>query len=124
MIEAGQLREEGYAATELLLQRGEDFTAIFCVNDLTAFGAIDCLRRHSLRVPEEVSVTGYDDIYFAAYASPPLTTVRLPWYEMSAAAVELVVGAIEGTRPFPGGQVLPVELRLRGSTGPANPSRN
>jgi LacI family transcriptional regulator len=122
VVQAGQLREQGCAATEALLARGEAFTAIFCVNDLTAFGAIDSLRQHGLRVPEDVSVTGYDDIALARYVSPPLTTVRLPWYEMAVAAVEQVIGAIEGTGPFPDGQVLPVELCLRGSVAPARVS--
>ncbi len=116
---AGQLREHGDAATEELLRRRSDVTAIFAINDLTAFGAIDCLRRHGCRVPEDVSVTGYDDIYPARYASPPLTTVRLPWYEMSAAAVELVIGAVEGKQSFPNGREFPVEFVLRGSTAPA-----
>lgn len=118
VVLAGQLREDGDAATERLLAGGADVTAVFCVNDMTAFGAIDAPKRHGRRVPEDVSVTGYDDILLARHGSPPLSTVRLPWYEMSAAAVELVVGAIEGTGPFPDGRVFPVALCLRASTAP------
>lgn len=120
---AGQLRADGDAATDRLLAGRPDVTAIFCVNDLTAFGAIDCLTRHGRRVPEDVSVTGYDDVMFAEHTSPPLTTVRLPWYEMSVAAVELAVGAVEGARRFPDGVRFPVELKLRGSTGPVPTAR-
>ncbi len=119
IVMAGHLRDHGYAATEALIARRSDFTAIFCVNDLTALGAIECLQRHGTHVPEDVSVTGYDDIAMARYATPPLTTVRLPWYEMGAAAVELVVGAVEGRRPFPAGREFAVELCLRASTAPA-----
>jgi len=115
----GQYREDGDAATERLLARRPDVTAIFAVNDLSAFGAIDCLRRHGRRVPADVSVTGYDDIALARWSDPPLTTVHLPWYEMAAAAVELLVGAAEGTREFPAGLEFPVDLCLRGSTGEA-----
>lgn len=116
VIRAGQLRHEGFAATEALLAGGSEFTAIFCVNDLTAFGAIECLLRHGLRVPEDVSVTGYDDIYLARYAAPPLTTAHIPWYEMGAIAAEQAIGAVEGSGPYPVGRELPVELRLRATT--------
>ena len=121
IVMAGHLREHGVVATAELLDRRSDFTAIFCVNDLTALGAIECLQRHGVRVPDEVSVTGYDDITMARYATPPLTTVRLPWYEMGAAAVEMVVDAIEGLQPFPDGREFAVELCLRDSTAPAPP---
>lgn len=117
----GQYREDGDAATERLLVRCPDMTAIFAVNDLSAFGAIDCLRRHGRRVPEDVSVTGFDDIALARWADPPLTTVHIPWYEMAAAAAELLVGAAEGTREFPAGLEFPVELCLRGPTAAAGP---
>ena len=71
-----------------------------------------------MHVPDEVSITGYDDIYLAQYAHLPLTTVHLPWYEMGAAAAEMVIGAVEGTADYPNGIVLPVDLRLRATTGP------
>lgn len=118
MVLAGHLRDHGYAATERIMTERPDVTALFCVNDLTAFGAIDWLRGRGLRVPEDVSVTGYDDIAQAPHSDPPLTTVHLPWYEMGTAAVELVIGAVEQTRPFPLGMEFPVELRLRASAGP------
>lgn len=122
IVHAGQLRHEGYAATELLLAGDREFTAIFCVNDLTAFGAIECLLRQGLRVPEDVSVTGYDDIYMSRYAAPPLTTVDIPWYEMGAAAVEQVIGAVDGSGSYPVGREFPVELRLRATTAPVRES--
>lgn len=123
IVRAGQLRHEGFAATESLLAAGTDFTAIFCVNDLTAFGAIECLVRQELRVPEDVSVTGYDDIYLARFAAPPLTTAHIPWYEMGVAAVEQVIGAIEGSGPYPVGLEFPVELCLRATTAPVARSK-
>lgn len=119
IVRAGQLRHEGDAATQTLLATGRPFTAIFCVNDLTALGAIECLTRAGKSVPGDVSVTGYDDIYLAQYAHPPLTTVHLPWYEMGATAAEMAIDAVEGTAGFPFSVVLPVDLRLRATTGPA-----
>lgn len=121
VVRAGQLRHEGYSATEHLLTIGKKFTAIFCVNDLTAFGAVECLQHRGIRVPADVSVSGYDDIYLARYATPSLTTVRLPWYEMGAAATEQVIGAVEGTAPKAQHREFPVELCLRGTTAPATP---
>lgn len=119
VVMAGQMREDGDVAATRLLAHRPEVTALFCVNDMTALGAIDALRRLGRRVPEDVSVTGYDDIMLAPHASPPLTTVRLPWYEMSVAAVELVVAAIDGGGEVASGKTFPVELRLRGSTAPA-----
>ena len=114
---AGQFRDDGYAAAGRLLARRPDLTALYCVNDLTAFGAIDRLRELGRRVPEDVSVTGYDDIAMAAISTPPLTTVRIPWYEMTFAAVEQLVARVERQEPLEP-RVFAVELVVRGSTGP------
>ena len=64
------------AAIDTLVERGADFDAVFANSDLFALGAIGALRAHGRRVPEDVAVVGYDDIAVAAYASPPLTTIR------------------------------------------------
>lgn len=120
---AGHLRHHGYAATEKLLAGHGDFTAIFAVNDVTALGAIDCLRQHGRRVPDDVSVVGFDDIYLAPHANPPLTTVRVPAYAMGAAATELLIGAVEGRRPFPNGCDFPIEMSIRESTAPPPKAR-
>ena len=114
---AGQFRDDGYMAADRLLARRPDITALYCVNDLTAFGAIDRLREMGRRVPEDVSVTGFDDIAMAAISTPPLTTVRIPWYEMTFAAVEGLVARIERQEPLQP-RVFPVDLIIRGSTGP------
>lgn len=119
VVPTGFLSHHGYAAMERLLARRPDVTAVFCVNDLTALGAIDCLRERGLRVPEDLSVTGYDDIATARYATPPLSTARIPWYEMAEAATDLLIGALAGERALPEEREFPVELCIRGSTGPA-----
>jgi DNA-binding LacI/PurR family transcriptional regulator len=119
IVAAGHLRHHGYAAMEKLLARRGDFTAVFAVNDAVAVGAMECLQRAGRRVPEDVSVVGFDDVYLARYATPPLTTVHLPAYEMGIAATALAIAAVEGDTPFPDGREFPVEMRPRASTGPA-----
>lgn len=118
VVAAGHLRHHGDAAMEKLLARAVNFSAVFAVNDLTALGAMECLQRHGRRIPDDVSVVGFDDIYLARYSAPPLTTVRLPAYEMGLAAAALTVAGAEGGASFPSGREFPVELCLRASTAP------
>jgi DNA-binding LacI/PurR family transcriptional regulator len=90
-----------------------------CVNDLTAFGAIDYLRESGRRVPDDVSVTGYDDISLARYSSPPLTTLHIPWYEMAEAATASLISALDIERTALIQKTFPVELVMRETTAPA-----
>jgi LacI family transcriptional regulator len=83
--------ESGEQAAARLLEGGKRFTAVFAQSDLLALGAIAHLRRRGMRVPEDVSVIGYDDIPVAAFVDPPLTTVRQPMREVGALAVRLVI---------------------------------
>ncbi len=84
----------GYQVTRRLLARHEPFTAIFAFNDISAMGAIRALREKELRVPEDVSVVGFDDIQSAAYQNPGLTTVRQPLRKMGKIAAETVLRRI------------------------------
>jgi DNA-binding LacI/PurR family transcriptional regulator len=84
----------GYKATKKLLAAAESFTALFAFNDISAMGAIRALRESGLRVPEDVSVVGFDDIQSAAYQNPGLTTVRQPLREMGRAAAEILLRRI------------------------------
>lgn len=115
---------EGERCTEELLVTGRPFTAIVCANDRLAIGAIAALRRHSLRCPEDVSVTGFNDMPLADRLSPSLTTVRVEHFRAGVEAAEIVVDMIEreGSEE-PRQLVLPVELVVRGSTRRA-PRRN
>ncbi len=118
VIYAGQYQHDGSAATEAALARSLDFTAIYCVNDLTALGAIDALQRHGRSVPVDVSVTGYDDIYLARFAKPALTTMRIPWYEMGEAATNAIVDCLEHPGSPPIARTFPMELVVRETTAP------
>jgi DNA-binding LacI/PurR family transcriptional regulator len=89
-------------------------TAVLCGNDLLALGVIKTARERGLRIPEDLAVTGFDDFNFAVAAHPPLTTVRIPGYEMGRyAAVELLEAAVERRRPV--GKRFPTEVCIRQS---------
>jgi len=84
----------GYQVTRRLLAKHEPFSAIFAFNDISAIGAIRALREKELRVPEDVSVVGFDDIQSAAFQNPGLTTVRQPLRKMGKIAAETVLRRI------------------------------
>ncbi|WP_424214592.1 LacI family DNA-binding transcriptional regulator [Streptomyces sp. BI20] len=94
-------------------------TAIVCDDDLLAAGACKAARRHGLRVPEDLSVTGFDDLALAGALDPELTTVHLPAEEVGEAGMTALLAVLDGAaRPVLGPEV-PVTLTVRGSTGPA-----
>lgn len=86
--------ELGYQAAQRLLASHKPFTALFAFNDISAMGAIRALREAKLRVPQDVSVVGFDDIQSAAYQNPALTTVRQPLREMGRIAAETLLRRI------------------------------
>ncbi|MGW6269768.1 LacI family DNA-binding transcriptional regulator [Streptomyces sp. NPDC055060] len=109
-------RRSGYEATLELLRRSPDLTAVVAANDTVALGACAALRERGLRIPEDISVAGFDDLPFSVDAVPALTTVRLPLYEAGARAGRLATGAEEAP---PGGvATIGAELMVRGSTAP------
>ncbi len=117
----GDFTEEGgYRDIERLLAESVPFTAVFAANDLSAIGVIAALKRNGRRVPEDVSVVGFDDIHLAAYTSPPLTTIQQPTYEMGRRATEILIDAIEHGRrkARSGNTVFEGKLIIRGSTQP------
>ena len=97
IVREGDFEEEsGLRATEALLRAEAKFTAIFTANDQMAFGAGLALLRRGLRIPGEVSIVGFDDQPSAAYAWPPLTTVRQPAVEMGMAAATSLLNELRG----------------------------
>lgn len=108
--------DQGRTAITELLDAGEDFSGVFCANDAIAQGAMEVLLSRGRRIPDDVSVTGFDDIPLAAVLRPALTTARLPLVEMARRAVTVGLGEPAGD---PGTRLLPAELVVRESTGPA-----
>jgi DNA-binding LacI/PurR family transcriptional regulator len=109
----------GYPFAKKLLTRKERFTALFAYNDISAIGAIWALREAGLRVPEDVSVVGFDDIAAAAFNSPSITTVRQPLHRMGQIAAKTLIDQIEGKAEFVPEIAVEPELVVRESTGPA-----
>ncbi|MEU0636621.1 LacI family DNA-binding transcriptional regulator [Streptomyces albidoflavus] len=105
------------AVTALLTAPGERPTALVCDDDLLAAGACKAARRLGVRVPGELSVTGFDDLTLATAIEPELTTVTLPAEEFGARGMAALLTAVDGGTPAD--EELPVTLTVRGSTGPA-----
>lgn len=109
---------EGYAFGQRLLSAGLPFSALFAFNDISAIGAMRALQEAGLRIPQDVSVIGFDDISVAAFQSPRLTTVRQPLREMGELAAVTLLERIAGGEEKPEIVVKP-ELILRDSTAPS-----
>lgn len=112
----------GEAAAERLLARRDRPTAIFCFNDQMAIGVLGVARRRGLSVPKDLSVVGFDDISFARYAAPPLTTVAQPVKEIGQETVRLLLAMLKGQGRAPVSVILPHTLIVRESTA-APPER-
>lgn len=107
----------GAAAMGELLSRRPCPTALFCSNDEMAIGAINAAKRAGLRVPDDISVVGFDDIEFAAAYDPPLTTVRQPRRALGRTAASLLTTALTGAEPRRAITLLAHELVVRASSG-------
>jgi LacI family repressor for deo operon, udp, cdd, tsx, nupC, and nupG len=106
----------GEVAAQAILDNDIAFTAIFAANDAMAIGAIKVLRARGLCVPEDVSVIGFDDIEFAQYVEPPLTTIHQPRREIGRAAMQKMIAKLANKNEKVGQVVLMHELILRSST--------
>ncbi len=115
--------ELGFVPANDLMARGVEFTALVCYNDVSAIGAIRAIVNHGLRVPEDISVVGFDDIQGAAFHNPSLTTIRQPLHQMGITAARILLQRIRSQATFP--SVVPIhpELVIRESTCPPNPGR-
>jgi DNA-binding LacI/PurR family transcriptional regulator len=111
--------ELGYPVTRNLFAAKRSFTALVCFNDVAAIGAIRAIRDQGLRVPEDISVIGFDDIKAAAYMSPSLTTIRQPLAEMGRAAAQCIINRLNRTEDFREVISFKPELVIRESTSQA-----
>jgi LacI family transcriptional regulator len=112
--------ELGYPVVQQLLQNKRRFSAIVSFNDIAAIGAIRALRDANLRVPDDISVVGFDDIKAAAYHNPSLTTIRQPLHDMGQSAARILLQRIQGFKEYPKEFAVPPELIIRESTAPPN----
>ena len=106
----------GYPFAKQILERHKPFTALFAYNDISAIGAIRALQEHGLRVPQDVSVIGFDDIPSATFHTPSLTTVRQPLTRMGEVAAQSLLERIEGKKEYPSEIAIEPELVIREST--------
>jgi len=117
VVEAPYTIPDARIAMSALLRRSLQPTAVLCGNDILAFGALQECLRSGVRVPEDVSITGFDDIDMAAHCHPSITTLRVPAFDVGAKAGELLLDALRnGTRP-PAVRI-ELELVVRATTAP------
>jgi len=113
---AAFLPDSGYAAMDELLVLRQPPTAVFAASDVVALGAMSALHAADLRIPEDVAVVGFDDIFLAAHACPPLTTVRVPAYGLGWTSAEILIRLIEGEEDV-SSVTLDTDLVIRESCG-------
>ncbi|TCO77471.1 LacI family DNA-binding transcriptional regulator [Marinisporobacter balticus] len=106
----------GYETVKMLLKKHIDFDALFCGNDLIAIEAVKALKEAGIKVPKEVGIVGFDDIYMATLVDPELTTIRQPSYEIGYSAVEMLINILEKKVKTKEKVVLNTELIIRKST--------
>lgn len=107
----------GVQAANILCELDELPTAIVCMNDEMAIGALQSFKAHGLRIPEDISVTGFDNIDYSSYCDPPLTTIAQPADKMGEIAVDSLIQLIEGDELTHEEHVLDYEFIERKSTG-------
>ncbi len=110
--------EEATRAMEVLLSLIDPPSAVCCYNDMSALGAMRAARSRGLRIPQDISIVGFDDLFIAAYTDPPLTTVRQPMRKMGSLAMESLFRLMSGKEAEIQIKV-DAELVVRGSTGRA-----
>ncbi|MFJ3673216.1 LacI family DNA-binding transcriptional regulator [Streptomyces sp. NPDC090106] len=122
LVVPGDFRpESGFTGCSALLDLPRPPTAVFAASDQMALGAIEALRQRGLRVPQDMSLVGFDDLPEVRWSAPPLTTVRQPLAEMGKLAVRTVLGLARAERPDAPRVELGTELVVRASTAPCDP---
>ena len=109
--------ESGARAMKSLLALSNPPTAVFIASDMVAIGVIQAIRKAQLKIPQDIALVGFDDIPWAAYLSPGLTTIRLPAQEIGQQAAKLLITFLEGNTPSKTKIFLPTKLIIRDSCG-------
>jgi LacI family repressor for deo operon, udp, cdd, tsx, nupC, and nupG len=118
-IEGGYIVQSGMDCANQLLLLPQRPTAIFCFNDDMAIGVMKFLQKQGFVVPDDISVMGFDDINYAQFVTPSLTTVHQPLHEIGSTCIDLLLKQLKGQTVEPGRRFLPFELKVRDSTGKA-----
>ncbi len=118
ILDSGFDWRDGYDSMAALLElpREKRPTAVFAANDLCADGVLRLLRERGLSVPDDISVVGYDDTWYAEMTGPKLTSVHMPIYEMGVLAAQVLIAIVRGEEAPPTQHLLPVHLTVREST--------
>ncbi|KQQ46374.1 transcriptional regulator [Duganella sp. Leaf126] len=114
VVEGNYHEASGMLAMNRLFDTHQQFTAVFAANDLSAYGARLALYRKGIRVPDDISLVGFDDLPGSSYTTPPLTTVRQPMYDMGRIATRALLRLIDGDAVQ--ADIPPVELVVRETT--------
>ena len=127
-VEAQLVRVGGYrpetatAPARELLSRPDRPTAVFAANDISAIRTIEVARELGLRVPEDLSVVGFDNVPESVLCRPSLTTIAQPLHDIGATALRMLVELLAGREPTPSHVRLPTQIVRRDSTGPVGDS--
>ena len=116
ILEGEYKSEWGYQAVKYLMQNNKKFDALFCGDDLIAIGAMKLLKEEGIKIPNDVGIVGFDDIYLASLVDPELTTIRQPNYEMGYQAVGMLMGILKNKMTKNQEIVLDTSLIIRKST--------
>jgi DNA-binding LacI/PurR family transcriptional regulator len=120
LVETDLTFEGGRSAMQALLEITPPLTGVFCSNDFMAMGAMKAIREKGLRIPDDISIVGFDDIEMASYFFPELTTIHQPAYQMGLKGAELLLKILSGELKAPQQIILQHELVARNSCGPVN----
>lgn len=96
VVHGDSMPEGGEQAMSQLMALPNPSTAVFCYNDMSAVGVMRKIRAHGLRIPDDISVVGFDDLYLSQYLHPPLTTVQQPMHQMGRMAMETLLRIMSG----------------------------
>ena len=109
--------DSGYRAMNSLLDLEEIPTAVFVASDVVAFGAMQAVKDRGMDIPGDMALVGFDDVSIAKYVEPPLTTIKLPAYDLGWKAGQLALSLIDHEKPGASSQLLETELVIRESCG-------
>ncbi len=109
--------QSGYRQMKDLLEKGDAFTAAFVASDTLALGATAAIQEHGKRIPQDIALVGFDDVAFARYLNPPLTTVHLPVTELARKATQMLIDVLENDLPACKQVLLETHLVVRQSCG-------